>query len=123
MNYNNWSCRDFLDDLWGIKKKPNVLKPAYHELLKSERVDEFDKLANNRLVMGAFRYESIHKQNFDNYDLLEECKRRIERYKNDGNLEHLIDAGNMIRLKFFWGRKKGEKFESIDDGIHAQKIK
>jgi hypothetical protein len=123
MNYNNWSCRDFLNDLWGIKKKEIKLKPSYPELVKSERIDEFDKLANNRLVMGAFRYGSIHKQNFDDYNLLEESKKRVERYKNDGNLEHLIDAVNMLRLRFFWGRKKGEKFEPIDDAVHTQKTK
>jgi len=122
-NINEWTGRDFLNDLWGIKAKEVKLHKPYPELVKTERVDEFDQLANNRLVMGAFRYGSILEQNFDTYDLVTECKNRLARFEKDGNLEHLIDAGNMLRLRFMWGRKKGERFEAIDDGEHSKKIK
>ena len=122
-DYNKWTERDFLDDLWGKKVNKKISKklPEYTQLVKTQCFPEFTKLANNRMVMGAFRYGLIEEQNFDDYDLIQECKNRLTLFENDGNLEHLIDAGNMIRIRFYWGRKKGEEFKSIDDGHHASK--
>jgi len=113
-DYNTWSERDFLNDMWGIPK-PTIKKlPPLEELRKKQQVPEFDELANNRLVMGAFRYGPIEDQNFDNYDLTGECKKRLDLFDDDKNLEHLLDGSNMLKLRWYWGRKKGEKFQAID---------
>ncbi len=82
-------------------------------------LEECDTLCENRLIMGNFRYGSIEKQNFDDYDLKEECKKRL----NLNTLEGVVDAINMLRLYFYWQRKKNKEFISIDDGIHSQKVR
>lgn len=125
-NYNNWSRRDFLDDLWGIRKKEvNKVPYSFSELKAIVRgcYKEIDELTDNRIIMGTFRYDLITKQNFDNYDLLSETFKRVDRYKKDGNLEHIVDATNMLKLFFYWQRKNGGKFVAIDDGVHSEKIK
>ena len=126
MNYNNWSHRDFLDDLWDIKKKEVKKIPySFNELKTIVRncYKEIDELTDNRIIMGTFRYGLITDQNFDNYDMLAETFNRVDRYKKDGNLEHIVDAVNMLKLFFYWQRKNGGEFIAIDDGVHSEKIK
>lgn len=90
----------------GKKKVIKKKMPSLAELKKRQRVDEVVELCNNRLVMGAFRYGLIEEQNFDNYDLIGNCRKRLDLLDKDGNLEHLLDAINMLKLRWYWGRKK-----------------
>lgn len=90
-----------------------------HNLKKTQWCDEYEQYRRNRMVMGTFRYGDIHRQQLDNYDLPAEAKKRIDKYIHDRNLEHLVDAGNMLMLAYMQGRKRNETFNSIDDGEHA----
>ena len=89
------------------------------DLKKSEWSTEYETLRRNRMVMGAFRYGELKKQDLGVYDLIRECRRRIKRYEEDLNLEHLVDAGNMLMLEFVKGKREGLKLEPIDDGAHT----
>lgn len=114
---------DFLEDS-KLHWFTNDVRPDNYDLKKlreTQRCDEFYQLMLNRLVMGAFRYGDINKQNFDSYDMLSECNKRIELFKKDNNLEHLVDACNMIMLKFFWERKNGAVLIPQDDKNHSTK--
>ena len=73
--------------------------------------------------MGAFRYGPIAEQDFSNYDLIDEMRKRIQRYESDRNLEHLVDTANICLLAFVHGKRNGEKMIAIDDGPHTKKIK
>ncbi len=119
--------REFLDYMWrrmsGLPELVPRRIPDLDKLKQSECCPEFEQLMRNRLVMGAFRYGLMCEQDFSKYDLIDEARKRIDRYEKDGNLEHLVDAGNMVQLKFYWERKNGGKFEPIDDGEHAERIK
>jgi len=90
-------------------------------LKKSEWSNEYELLRNNRMVMGAFRYGAIKQQDMFAYDYIKECKRRIRLFEEDMNLEHLVDAGNMLMLEFIKGQKTGLKLVAVDDGKHAKK--
>jgi len=118
--------REFLDNAWedlaGVKREPPVKVPPLDELRKTQWCPLFEKLMRNRLIMGAFRYGLMSEQDFSTYDLVEECKKRLDLFVKDGNLEHLVDAANMLLLRFFWGNKNKEKFEAIDDGVHSTKL-
>lgn len=72
------------------------------------------------MVMGFFRYGDIHRKDLDSYDLPEEAIKRIRRYQQDRNLEHLVDAGNMLMLAYMQGQRDGHTFKPIDDGEHAR---
>lgn len=119
--------REFLEDLWrdlaGLppKEKPKKLPPI-EELRKSEWCAEYEQYCRNRLVMGAFRYGLIAKQDFSKYDLLQEVKRRIDRFKSSGNLEDLVDAGNMCQLAYIHFKRQGYKFHAKDDGEHTKEV-
>jgi len=73
----------------------------------------------NRLIMGAFRYGRIQDHAFAKYDLIKEVKKRIDKFTDSNNLEHLVDAANMCLLAFVNGQREGKKMEAIDDGEHA----
>jgi len=57
------------------------------------------------------------------YDTATEAKNRIDRYLEDGNTEHLVDAANMCLLEFEFGNHPDKHFESVDDGVHTKKVK
>jgi hypothetical protein len=116
------TLQQFFINRWREKLgyKPLEFKPMpdIESLKKSEWDEEFETLRKNRMVMGAFRYGLIAKQNLDEYDWVQQIKDRVDRYAEDGNLEHLIDAGNCCMLGFIDGKRKGKELLSIDDGIH-----
>lgn len=128
MRYNKWTLRNFLDDLWhrsaGKKftvKKPERM-PSIDVLWETEWSKEYEVGCRMRMIMGAFRYGRLQKGNFMKYDLVKEIKRRLERYEKSGNLEFLLDCGNVCMLQFMKGKKNGQKVEAIDDGEHASEI-
>lgn len=110
--------------VWNSNSINLINHPSYEELDKSEYPDEFkecDQLAHNRMILGSFRYGLIKDQKFLKYNTPREGIKRIEKYLQDGNLEHLVDALNMIKISFMVGKRfKGQKMNPIDDGEHAQ---
>ena len=92
--------------------------PSIEELKESEWSEEYEQLRHNRMVMGAFRYGQIKYQPLGKFDHSKEAKRRIDLYDQTHNLEHLLDAGNIIMLGFIEAKKLGHHLFSIDDGTH-----
>jgi hypothetical protein len=76
----------------------------------------------NRLIMGALRYGLIHAPGKPKYDRIGSITRRLEKYKQDGNLEHLVDAANLCLMEFEEGTHPLKHFGAQDDGEHAQVI-
>lgn len=102
-----------------LPKKTKLL-PSLKEIKKIQYIPEFEQLMRNRLIMGAFRYGLTSEQDFSGYDLPGEAIKRINKYIKDKNLEHLVDAGNMLALEFRDKKNKGFKIGVIDDGEHAE---
>lgn len=104
----------------------NGKHPTFEELNKSQYPDEFrecDQYAHNRMIMGSFRYGLIERQSLLCYEPAKESIKRVNKYLKDGNLEHLIDACNMIKIAYYRGKKfLGQRINSIDDGEHAKPI-
>lgn len=110
--------------IWPNKLKPLNSSPNFEELNISQYPDEFKKIhqyAHNRMIMGSFRYGVIERQDLNCYDTAKEAHKRLNKYEKDGNLEHLIDAYNMIRIEYLKAKRSGHKLISIDDGEHATK--
>lgn len=117
--------RWFLDDLWADLAGTNVspeLKflPPFEQLRKSEWCDEFEQYIRNHMIVGALRYGLMSEQDYGKNDLIREALKRINKYKTTGNLEHLVDAANMLLLQFVHGRRLGQKIISIDDDEHTK---
>lgn len=60
-------------------------------------LNEFVELMRNRLIVGTLRYG---KNTSVEYDFVANAKERIDRYLQDGNREHLVDAANFLVLEF-----------------------
>lgn len=116
--------KDFINDLWEDMTKRKFVKPKKHPdletLKKTEWSEEFEKLMRNRLVMGSFRYGLIKDQDYSKYDLPGEAMKRINLYIKDKNLEHLVDAANILLLAFIHGKRLKHKFIALDDKNHSE---
>jgi hypothetical protein len=80
----------------------------------------------NRMVQGFFRYGSLHSPELREkaYDNVSGAIRRLERYRADGNIEHLVDAANLCLMEFMVPNcHESPSFRSIDDGEHLGSIR
>lgn len=103
--------------------EPAKRMSSLDKLKKTEWCAEFEKYQRNRMLMGAFRYGCMASQDYGKYDLCAEAKKRIARYEKTKNLEHLVDAGNIIQLAYIYGKRQGHKLNPIDDGPHTPEKK
>ena len=118
-----WFLMNAWRKLCGLSASPlsgSKKLPPLKILKKNQWSQEFEKLRNNRMVMGAFRYGLIEEQDFSTYPLIPETMKRINKYKKDRNLEHLVDAANLLMLAFIHGQRQGEKLNMVDDGEHCE---
>jgi len=99
-----------------LKDVPERL-PGLDELRRTEHSPEFEKLCRNRLIMGAFRYGRLGTEGKPVYDRVECMKRRLDKYREDGNAEHLVDVANLAMLEFVEGEHNG--ITAQDDGRHT----
>ncbi len=118
----------FLRECWlktvpeRFRPKPPEKLPSLEKLRKSEWSPRFEKAMRDRLIFGAFRYGLIENQDYSEYDLVQEARKRLERFESTKNLEMLVDAANMLLLRFVHGERVGEVLTSIDDGEHSEKL-
>jgi len=99
---------------------PEVDDSEFELIKQTEWSPRFEQLMRNRLIMGSLRYETFaQKRNCFNYDCASEAIKRISKYKETKNKEHLVDAANMLLLQFEFGEGS---FVAIDDGEHAEKL-
>jgi hypothetical protein len=116
---------DFLRNAWRVlagmdEEKPRQV-PALESLQQSEWSPKFETLMRNRLVMGAFRYGLLGDPAKPRYDRVASIRRRLDKYVQTGNLEHLVDVANTALLEFVEGEHPNRHFHSIDDGEHTKK--
>lgn len=106
----------------GVIKEPVRILPPIAELRKSEWSPRFEQLMRNRLIMGAFRYELFgDKSKSFEYDIVGSVEKRLQKYKETHNMEHLIDIANLMLLEFEFGKHPDKHFSPIDDGEHTEK--
>ena len=103
----------------GVLPSPH-LTADLEELSQTEWSPKFEKLMRNRLIMGALRYERFGPEKSD-YPTATEAIRRITKYIETGNTEHLVDAANMCLLEFEFGKHPHKHFRGVDDGEHCTK--
>ena len=94
-------------------------RPTLAELRKTEWSSTFERLMRNRLLMGAFRY-GLKKDKLDQgYDMVGSLERRIEMYRETGNVEYLADCANLALLEFEHPSHPKAHFGAVDDGEHC----
>jgi len=114
MNNTEWMRQRLLA---GVHEKA----PSPQELRHSEWCPEFIGLMLDRMIMGAFRYGSVHdirptQKNYAKY--LDEALDRTIIADDDQILEPLVDAANMLMVAYMVGKRRGLKLGATDDGKH-----
>ncbi|MBI2424170.1 MAG: hypothetical protein HYV27_15170 [Candidatus Hydrogenedentes bacterium] len=74
------------------------------------------------MISGAFRYGRLGAEDKPGYDRVGSAVARLERYRLDGNLEHLVDVANMMLVEFVEGEHPGRHWAAGDDGTHAEVV-
>lgn len=122
----NKSLQEFFVDAWrwtcGLppieSKKPITIA----ELRETEWSPLFEVLMRNRLIVGAFRYGRFNGPDELKLDVISDCVRRLRQYKEDGNLEHLVDVANLCMKEFVKGNHPKKHFNSRDHVCHVKRI-
>ena len=116
----------FLWDLWlraaGKPEMPDERMPSLDVLAETQWSPRFERLARNRLIMGAFRYGRMEGQS--DFDNVGSAIARLEEYRRTGNLEHLVDSGNLCMVEFERGRHPKRHWAAADGtGLHTEKYR
>jgi hypothetical protein len=119
---NAWRWISGLPEITIKDANPYNSVPDIDEIKKSQYSDKFTTLMNNRMVMGFFRYGNKNTRRTQ-YDYIASAERRIALYKQTGNLEHLADAANALRMEFDTPQHPRAYFKATDDGEHSSPIK
>lgn len=107
-----------------IKRTAPTTLPSLEEIREMQRSRRFEKLCQNRMVMGYFRYgclETQRKQGGNGYDNVGSAIDRLNLYRDTGNDEHLVDVSNLCLVEFEVGSHPKKHFNSVDDGVHVRK--
>lgn len=106
-------------------EKPIGWAPPLDKLRRQQVLPVFVRAMENRMIMGFLRYEgpNFASGESNGYDNVSEAIRRAERYRQDGNKEHLIDAANILMCEFGCPNQKhpAPHWTSTDDATHARK--
>lgn len=88
--------------------------------LSSEYCVKFDELRKNRVETSYYKYGSA-KKNFStgNVNALETMKLCVEKYKETGNTEFLVDASNYLMFEFMYPQHKKAHFRATDSSESA----
>jgi len=91
------------------------------ELQKTEWSNEFELLMRNRLCMGALRYGRIGANGKPKYNRIDSIIKRMNKFRETGNKEYLVDAANLCLLEFVECDHPNAHFDAIDDGEHVSR--
>lgn len=92
-------------------------QPDVDSLARTEWSPEFERLMRNRMIMGGIRYGTLRSQKTNppsHIYLLAMIKQRLEKYADDGNTEHLVDAANICLVAFEIGTHPKKHFYAQD---------
>lgn len=80
----------------------------------------FVELMKNRVEVSHFKYGSVRKNyRTGNIDALASLQKCIEKYKDTGNTEYLVDVANYAMFEFMFPQTPGAFFKSTDSSESA----
>jgi hypothetical protein len=93
---------------------PVAAMPGPEQLAVTEWSPSFERAMRCRLQMGAFRYGRLGQKK-PYFDRVRGIKKRLEQYEETGNLECLVDVGNLALLEYVEGTHPRRHFRSMSD--------
>lgn len=104
-----------------MEETPPAKRLTLEEIKETQSCPEFERLRENRMVMGFFRYGSI-KKNVNKYDNIGSAIKRLQKYQESGNAEHLVDAANLCMIEFSQRNHGNFHFHGQDDAEHTNEL-
>jgi hypothetical protein len=125
----------FLNNLWrdlvGLPEEEWITESRTPEEVRQEIKHFFEpinKLCENRMLLGSFRHKTFLQDDegmyfFEKCDLMYQINKRLDKFKEDSNLEHLLDVRNFVTLAYLHFEKLGYKMNGLDEhNFHSKKI-
>jgi len=115
------TLRQFLDERWA--EKGVVLTTSDLPILKeTEWSPKFEQMMRERLIQGAFRYGRLRDRRKPQWDRIARVVAEMAAYKEDGNLERLVDAANMLLLEFEESNhpKRHLTIRGVSNSLHTE---
>lgn len=86
------------------------------QILEYQFSEDFVRKMKARVFVGFHRYGQSKQYAIENkYDILETIKKRLEKYRETGNQEHLVDAANFIMIEYMYPQHPNAHFESVEE--------
>jgi len=83
---------------------PEAPRYSLDHLEASQWSPEFERLMRNRMIMGGLRYGLLGAPGKPLHDHLSSIAKRLDTYRDTGNLELLVDCANLCLVEFVEGR-------------------
>ena len=96
--------------------------------MKQEYSDRFDELRRNRMEMSYYKYGPVRKNYATgNIQAISTLKKCLEKYKETGNTEYLVDAANYAMLEYMYPQHPKAHFRATSSeesaGIVGMSVK
>lgn len=85
-----------------------------HTCPKSEYSDKFLEGMLNRMEVSFSKYGALKEAYPLKVSAIKSLELRLKKYKESGNLEHLIDLANYAMIEFMHPEKEDAYFEATD---------
>lgn len=88
------------------------------KILKTEYSLKFDELRKKAMITSYHKYGPM-KENYDTYkcmDSIGNIEKRLQKYKETGNTEFLVDVANFAMIEFMYPSLSGAKYEATPTG-------
>lgn len=91
-----------------------------HDDWTQDYSERFDELRKNRVQLSFLKYGHARK-NFStgNVDALKTMELCLEKYKETGNTEYLVDAANYLMFEFMYPQVPNAFFKATDSSESA----
>lgn len=127
--FNKWKTLNAWRESCGLPpipaREPGTIKsmPPLDELRLTQWSPEFETMMRDRLIMGAFRYGTLGNPEKAKYDNIASCLRRLELYRETGDLGLLADVANLCLCEFVEGNHPKAHIAMGDSSEKVEKVK
>lgn len=84
------------------------------EILETEVSEKFIQGMKSRMIVSYHKYGPVRDAYPSKVDAVASMEQRVEKYRETGNTEHLIDAANFLMIEFMHPGKPGAHFRATD---------
>ena len=88
--------------------------------MSKEYSEKFDELRKNRVAVSFYKYGPVAENYSNQYiDALGSMNKCVQKYKDTGNTEYLVDAANYLMFEYMFPQHKNAHFEATDSSQSA----